>query len=52
MTRQLTIRLDDDLRAELEAIAEQQDRSLAYIVIKAAKAYVAANPAKQKGRKK
>lgn len=48
-TPQLTIRVPDDVRAELERIAAEKDRSLAYILLEAAKLYIEHNRLGLKG---
>jgi predicted transcriptional regulator len=44
-TPQLTVRMPPEIRTELERIAKETDRSLAYIIIQACREYVEANPA-------
>ena len=42
-TPQLTIRIPDDVRAKLEWIAAEHDRSLAYVLLQAARLYIEHN---------
>ena len=50
-TKQLSIRITDTLREELRKIAESDDRSLNYIIVKALSEYVARNRIMQDNEK-
>lgn len=39
-TPQLTVRMPEDIRLELERIAKERDRSLAYLIIQASREFV------------
>lgn len=43
MKRQLTVRIEDEVRIKLDNIAEKSDRSLSFIIEKAIKEFIESN---------